>query len=234
MLCFGDRRHCWTRLASHRHTRPVALRVYALARELGVTSRELRDCLWQLGQPVSSAATPLAAATEAAARACFQKQPGDAPTRPGAQRPPRPYRGDADWWDHDDPWHRCPDQVTTAEAARLSGVRPATIRAWASRGYLAAVGRQGRSPLYDPRQLAEAQDAVAARTRAGPSITPPVRLRSKDLDALVYGPEAAAIVGVAPSTIRMWVLRGRLRPVDHPGRPLFRVSDVLRAARRKR
>lgn len=59
-------------------------------------------------------------------------------------------------------------------------------------------------------------------------------LRSKDPDALVYGPEAAALVGVAPSTIRMWVLRGRLRSVDLPGRPLFRVSAVLRAARRKR
>lgn len=224
----------WTDLTSHRHTRCVALRLHALAVELGVSSPELRDYLALLGQPTVSAASILSAAAEAAARAQFERRPRPAPTRRAVERPARPHGDDRDWWDYDNPWTRCPDQVTTAEAARLCRVPPATIRKWASRGYLAAVGRRGRNPLYDPRQLAEAQADVAARTRTGPPITPRVPLRSKDLDALVYGPEAAALVGVAPSTIRTWVLRGRLRPLDHPGRPLFRVSAVLCAVRRKR
>ena len=112
--------------------------------------------------------------------------------------------------------------------------RPASIRQWASRGYLTAVGRRGRSPLYSPEHLAGAQTGVQDRTRTSPPIRPTVALRSKDLDALLYGAEAAALVAVAPSTIRMWKMRGRLRPVDRPGRLLFRVEDVLRAARRER
>lgn len=98
--------------------------------------------------------------------------------------------------------------MTTAEAARLCGVRPATIRQWASGGYLTAVGLRGRSPLYDSEQLAGAQTGVQDRTRTGPPIRPTVALRSKDLDALLYGADSAALVGVAPSTIRMWKMRG--------------------------
>lgn len=206
--------------------------MHALARDLGVTSSALLEYLRGAGRPVPSAATLLPAESEAAARSHFRSHAGDAPAGPGADRPQR-RRVPADFWD-DDSWGSDPGPLSTADAARLCGVRPATIRAWASRGYLTAVGRAGRTSLYDLQQVEAARDAVAARTPLGPPVRTAVRLRSKDLEALVHGSEAAAIVGVAPSTIRMWVLRGRLRPLAQPGRPLFQVGDVLRSARRKR
>lgn len=214
-----------------------------MAAELGVTSVELRDFLASRGESdVVSAASPLSLDDVAAARAHFgpggpsAPEPGRRPTGgpPRASRVAAGWWDEADWWDDADQWGSCPERVTTSEAARLCRVRPATIRQWASRGYLTAAAWRGRSPLYDSQQLRRAQRDVAARTLKGPPLGPTVGLRGKDLDALIYGAEAATLVGVAPSTIRMWALRGRLRPVDQPGRPLFRVSDVLRAARRQR
>lgn len=44
--------------------------------------------------------------------------------------------------------------ITAGEAHRYLGVPPGTIRSWASRGRLAAVGARGRQALYDAVQLA--------------------------------------------------------------------------------
>lgn len=53
------------------------------------------------------------------------------------------------------------------------------------------------------------------------------------LDNLVTTPEAAAHCGVDASTIRKWRERGHLTVsgLDPHGRPLYRLIDVLRAAR---
>ena len=223
--------------ASHRHTRSVAVSVHAQAVDLGISSRELLGYLTRTGERVIPASSTLNPRAEAAARLEFGRvrtPTGGQPARRSAGQPRRPWPADDCWWNDHDPWSRCPEQVTAEEAARLCGVKPATVRQWASRGYLTAVGKRGRSHLYDSRQLARDQDDVRDRTRTGPPLASTARLRSKDLDAVVHGDEAARLVGVAPSTIRMWVLRRRLRPVDQPGRPLFRVEDVMRAARRRR
>jgi len=210
--------------------------VHSLAADLGISSRELLEYLNRTGEPAVSASSTVTARAELAARVEFgARAPTRAqPARRPAGQPPRPGAADNYWWDDHDPWSRCPEQVTAEEAALLCGVKPATIRQWASRGYLTPVGQRGRSLLYDSRQLARARDEVRDRNRTGPPLASTARLRSKDLVALVHGDEAARLVGVAPSTIRMWVLRRRLRPLDQPGRPLFRVEDVLRAARRRR
>lgn len=204
------------------------MRVYELARELQIESKELRRFL---GRSAPSAASVVDSKSIAAARRAFAAGVVSTP-------PCRPEtRQCDDGWDDDDPWRRCPAEVSTAEAARLCMVKETTIRQWAARGYLAAVGKRGRSTLYDSVQLRRVQFAVVDRTR----VAPPPRagvLRSRDLDALVPGSDAAVLAGVAPSTIRMWVLRGRLRPVrgatTSSGRPLFRVGDVLVVARRRR
>jgi len=50
---------------------------------------------------------------------------------------------------------------------------------------------------------------------------------------LINTTEAATTVGVGTSTISMWVTRGHLTPfgLDEHGRPLYRLGDVLVAAR---
>lgn len=136
-------------------------------------------------------------------------------------------------------WRQAPDQLTTAEAARLTGRSSATIRQWAARGYLTAAGRRGKSLLYDRHDVRRVLEQVEGRTHLPPfgqqsyGLGQP-RLRSKDLDAIVTGKEAAAIARVAPTTIRAWVARDHLKPLAaRPGTPsMYHVVDVLAAARR--
>lgn len=55
----------------------------------------------------------------------------------------------------------------------------------------------------------------------------------EQLDNLVSTREAADHCGVAVSTIRVWASRGYLQAsgLDHNDRPLYKLIDVLRAAR---
>lgn len=53
--------------------------------------------------------------------------------------------------------------LSTPEAARLVGVRPATIRSWRNRGYLVA---QGQSELGRPLHTREAVRDAERRVRA--------------------------------------------------------------------
>lgn len=47
--------------------------------------------------------------------------------------------------------------------------------------------------------------------------------------------EAAEQLGISPATIRSWVLRGHLEPLNRGSRPLhFRASDVWDCAARRR
>jgi hypothetical protein len=64
--------------------------------------------------------------------------------------------------------------ITTDQAAILCGVKPGTIRQWASRGYLTAAGerrilpvtrRDGRALLLDPVEVAKAERATRERAR---------------------------------------------------------------------
>jgi DNA-binding transcriptional MerR regulator len=54
-----------------------------------------------------------------------------------------------------------------------------------------------------------------------------------NLHDLINTAAAATACGVGSSTISMWVARGHLRPsgLDEANRPLYRLGDVLIAAR---
>jgi DNA-binding transcriptional MerR regulator len=53
-----------------------------------------------------------------------------------------------------------------------------------------------------------------------------------NLDALITGTQAARLAGVSKQLIRRWRLLGHLQPADPtPGRPRYRVRDVLAAER---
>jgi hypothetical protein len=121
--------------------------------------------------------------------------------------------------------------LTAAQAAVELGVKPATIRQWVARGYLASAGRRGRAHLYDPAALAEAaRRADEHKVLIPHPINDPLLRRS--LDELVTTQEAAALAHVAPSTIRMWVTRGRLEPIS-PHRPHRYTIRALRGAARR-
>lgn len=122
--------------------------------------------------------------------------------------------------------------VTTETAAEMLGIRPATLRQWVSRGHLQPVGRTGRQNLYQRADLHRVQAEVQARTQRVPGLKT-AHVDSKHFEQLITAAAAAGIARVSPSTIRNWVLRGHLQPAGRDGRRhLYRVVDVLRAARR--
>jgi hypothetical protein len=120
----------------------AATRVYQLAKELGWESRAVMAKLAEIGRPVPSVAWTLSPdVVERLRLVAAADGPPALPPRP----PVDPFEDD---YREDGPealYYAHPDQkVTTAVAARMCEVRPSTIRKWASRGYLTAVGREGR------------------------------------------------------------------------------------------
>lgn len=205
------------------------VRVYELAKQLGVTSKTLLSFVKEQDEFLRSAASIIEPLVVERIRVDFPKalRAGWAPRHGSLPAQHRDRWPDDD--DGDDDW---PEAMTTVEAASMCGVLPLTIRQWVTRGYLRPIGRKGRSSLFDIGAVHRAQESVLARTRK------PVEARggiaSKDLDRQVTTAVAARVVGVSSSTIRMWVHRGHLMPVPSPGRShTFIIQDVLRAARRR-
>lgn len=78
---------------------------------------------------------------------------------PGRVRSMRPTRGDG--------------LLSTAQAARLAGRSPATIRSWAHRGHIAPAGLDERGyPLYRAESVRAAERAVRANGLAASGIDP--------------------------------------------------------------
>lgn len=132
-----------------------------------------------------------------------------------------------------------PDQITVQEAAQAFEVTAATVRQWVRRGHVSPTLEHHRPMRFHALEFLR---AWRLRQQRAEQRTPPrrtqariegVRLRSSDLDRTVTADVAAAIVGVAPSTVRAWKQRGHLAPSHWTGRtPHYLVADVLRAARR--
>lgn len=194
--------------------------VHELAYELGVTSRQVLAELERLGQHTRSASSTVESSPAAWVRQAFAFT---ADGRPRLMRPPRPGLPAPG---------PTPQQITAAEAWSIVRVQPATIRQWVSRGYLRSVGTRGRAALYDRDDLRRAQLGTRDRTKTVP-FHPVLDLPPKYDHRLITVLEAARFLGAAPSTVRSWVTRGRLRPVRRSGRAhLFTVHSVLVASRR--
>lgn len=191
----------------------MLIRVYELARDAGVSSSTVMEMARVLGHPVLSASRTLP--PEIHRRLREELFPGaplpEHPLPPKPTPPPSPS-----------------DRLTAVEASRALGVKPATIRKWVSRGYLVRTDTQGRAALYLRRNVEQAGRQAHNKTRrsAEPWATPRYR---RPITAL----EASALVGVSPTTIRMWVNRGLLSPVARQGRRhLYDPMQILRTARR--
>lgn len=195
----------------------AAVRVYELADELGVSSTALVSDLRQQGHPVRSASTlvteEFADSVRAGTSASF-RAPRSASQ--GAILAPVPKPVDV--------------EMTTAEAAESCRVSEATIRQWVRRGYLAPAGRRGRSHTFMRSAVWRAKDEVFKRTPRSVH-TPRMFFGPQYVESLITDTEAASLLGLSQSTIRKWVGNGRLTPTGSSRPRLFRVGDVMTAAR---
>ena len=215
-------------MTTERHSvtlRSVVIRVYELAKQLGFSSQRVLEEARRAGAYVRSASSLLpddvVAAVRATAGSVVPVEPsGHAPALPASRTRrsawpnpfavPRPPRSEDDWWD--DEWdRRDPDVLLSArEVARELRVTAAAVRQWASRGYLRADSMQGREKLYRRGDAISAQRTASQKTRRAPA---PFSVPRSLIQRPVTTREAALICGVAESTIRMWVHRGRLAPL---------------------
>lgn len=220
------------------------IRVYELAGELGLSVSLVLDQLREWGWPEGSSDAALLTADRADRLRAMRKKdwkenrgrwqkPWSASTKPVGQDRSRSRilverrYGSRHYLDD---WPDRPP-LTAVQAAKELRVRPATIRQWVSRGYLTPVGKHGRAHLYAPADLAEAARRVDENKTLvpHPASDPLLYL---PLTQLVTTAEAASLARVAPSTIRMWVTRGRLEPVS-PARPHRYTIGALRQAARR-
>ena len=226
------------------------LRVYDLAKELGVDSRTIMWHLTALDAPVRSASSQLHPSAVRAVRERLAA--GIAPRESSAHvverlvARPSPVRDEDDRrahvverlvarpsspvWDEDD--KPDPNELLTARrAAREVRVVPATLRQWIARGHLERAGTNTAGHvLYRRCDVERAARETSARTRRTP---PPARVAPVLMRRPVTALEAARMVGVSPSTIRMWVHRGHLRAL-YTTRPMrFDPMHVLQVARRR-
>lgn len=205
------------------------VRVYELANQLGLTSKQLLATLKAQGEFVKSASStveaPVARRMRKAAGIPESATPPDLPALPA--------------WDILRPVpHAVPvpaqdaQLVTVREAWDIVDVSAATIRKWASRGYLQKVGHRGREALYDRADLERVSWRTHARTNTSPA-WPQLHVPSHYYRRLITTAEAARLLDVSPSTVRSWVTRGHLEPCGRSRRShLFTVGSVLTAGRR--
>lgn len=230
-------------VALHCHTRGMPLPVSALARDLGVDSRTVLGVLKDLGVYASSASSLLDEQTVRVVQAKIGGHPVEQvrPEHPSRSahataKPENPFRGPVR---ATNPPRRTvtrvdPDeQFTAEELGKLLRIRPATVRKWASRGYLAAVDQWGRSRLYRYGDAVQVRDEARTRRRRA-SKSPPIPLLQWQKVRPVTASEAARLAGVSPSTIRTWVRRGHLTPLHADVRPMtFGARSVVGLADRQ-
>ncbi|MFI6428397.1 translation initiation factor IF-2 N-terminal domain-containing protein [Promicromonospora sp. NPDC050880] len=203
----------------------MPIHVHDLAKQLGISSQQVLEEARRAGAYARSASSLLSDEVVAAVRAATGSvgpvEPSGQALAPPAGRTrrsawpnpfamPRPPRSGDDWWD--DEWdRRDPDVLLSArEVARELGVTAAAVRQWASRGYLQASSMQGRKKLYRRGDAISAQRTAHRKTLRTPA---PFPVPPSLLQRPVTTREAARICGVAESTIRIWVHRGRLAPL---------------------
>ena len=238
-----DRVASWLTVALHCHTRSMHLRVYALARDLGVESRTVLRVLKDLGVYARSASSLLDEHTVRVVHAKIVGHPveqvrPELPSRSvhSTARPENPFRGPLRAMNAPRRTVRRvdPDERFTAEELeKRLGIRPATVRKWASRGYLAAVGERDRSRLYRYGDAVQVRNEARARRRTARG-SPPIPELQWRIVRPVTASEAARLAGVSPSTIRTWVRRGHLTPLHAEVRPMtFDARSVVEFAYRQ-
>lgn len=202
--------------------------LYRVAKRLNITTDELKFDLDAIGFPHVSAVSYLSPQRQAEVEQYRAGVAGGDITTPRPNFPTRAEQQAA----AERALEAQKQPVTTDTAAEMLGIRPATLRQWVSRGHLQPVGRTGRQNLYQQADLHRVHAEVQARTQRVPGLKT-AHVDFKHFEQLVAADVAARIARVSPSTIRNWVLRGHLKPAGRDGRRhLYRVVDVLRAARR--
>jgi len=209
--------------------RVFTMRVYELARELRQHSADLV----RAAQAPSHLST-LDEDTEAHLRQAFPRR-YHLPPKHRRRRGPKPVSFEPPWDEYSDPRSdlRYVSEWSTRDVARYFDVRPATVRQWVRRGYIAPSGTERGSHVFLSADVIDAHRQIEARTKDRPGMR--VNVRPKYYERRISSAQAARTVEVAPSTVRSWISRGHLPATrDDAGRVLVLVEDLVRVARSKR
>ncbi|QOV96799.1 translation initiation factor IF-2 N-terminal domain-containing protein [Rhodococcus pyridinivorans] len=201
------------------------MRVHELAKELGISSKDLLAQLLREGEFVKLASSTLRGEVVQRMR---MSPPSSRPPYPlPIQSPPRPRTPAPN---KPKPAMTQSQLITAVEAGQILGLRPDRIRQWASRGYIQGKGKRGRATLYDRDDLRQAQSETRSRTK-DPEVFPQLRIPGAYYNRLITTNEVAALFGVAPSTVRSWIRRGHLTPARRGKHGwLFKIGLVMIAA----
>lgn len=203
------------------HLRPgVIVRVYELAKELGIESKTVMCRVNEAGGAVRSASSVLDPVIEKRVRdlvALSKRDPAERPAPHPAPRRPTP-RWPADDFD-DEPLPRRTILLDARDVSRRLDIRQGTLRQWVHRGYLARAETRGRRAFYWQHEVLAAQEQTRARQLrvTGSARAWPAEVLREPLTTR----QAAIVASVAESTIRMWVHRGHLEPLRRGARPLL-------------
>ncbi|MGH8893427.1 MAG: MerR family transcriptional regulator [Actinomycetes bacterium] len=206
------------------------MRAYELAAEL---RQHTADLVRAAG--LSSHLVSLDAETEGSLRAQFPQRRNSPPPRPRRRRGPQRVTFEPPWDDNRDGRAdlRYEPEWSTRDVAYFFGVKPATVRQWVRRGYISPSRSERGSHVFSSSAVRVAHEALEVRTNDRPGTG--TTIRPKHYEKRISCAHAAALVKVAPSTVRSWIHRGHLAASrDETGHVIVRVGDVVDVARMKR
>lgn len=121
-------------------------------------------------------------------------------------------------------------EASVREVACALGIDRSTVRKWAQRGHLEPVRFERDAMVFRVSDVVAARDLIRERTLEVPGLKANIPPFHDNVVTIADAAKAAHVV--QPATIRSWIHRGHITPMNPGSRPtLLRGGDVFQVAR---